>query len=1028
MTRLRRLVFVLRLVRSRLARRTGGSLLVALGIAAGAAALAAVLGGGLVARDRAAARAVRSLPAPSRVVRVTWLGIPGQSSERWRALDLRARRATAPVRGSSPFATVLYRETRFGRHLLDLGGMEGLGRWIRLRTGRAPRACSAARCEVVQLGAAGPIPRVPGVRLVVVGRGVLRSEVPFGSFILPGAYTRQRAQAIGYHAPPAPLLLLAEGVSTLARLPALESIYRSYAWVAPLRGVALPPWRLDAFANSVARERARLRAASPLFDLTAPVDELQAAARASRAGARRLLLIGGQAAALLLAFALLTGSSLREELEAARRRLTWLGARRGQLALLLAAEAAAIALAGTVAGWLLGVGAAAAVARAAGSPAGAILHHSVLSGGGFALAGAVFAATALLTLLALAVGAARVGAVGIGPLEIGAAGALAAVVVGFARGRTGPEELSAGQGTGILLALVPGLAAFVAAVVCARGLPPLLRLGGRLVRGRRVPVRLAVLSLARHPGRSALAVAFLTVSVGLALFAATYHSTLSRNQGDEAAYAVPADYVVSEDFSKLVYPLEAASIEGYDRLAPRAHAFPVIRIPADVQAATASSVTLLGVPAEALPTLRGWRHDFSARSPGQLAGLLGSEQSPRLRGLRLPKGSGSIGVRADATGSAVRLFAEVATEDGGFAELRLGDTYPGRPHVLRARLPVDARGGLLVGLRLAVAGRGNADAVGQVSTGELTLGPLRALGGLGEDRATAYPGWIGLNGLRPRSTSIGAVIRFVVSNEVFSRFRPRQVTDGHPVPVAVTPALAAAATPEGLLPVDLAGQQLLTRVVATVSAAPSVEGDVLLADEAWLGTALNADTPGSGPVQEVWIQAPRRERATIAAALARPPFDALAHRAQSAVERSLRREPLSRGSLVTLAAAAFVALALAVAGLLLAVLSDLRDERGELLDLETQGMSPRALRRHLRLRALLVTATGVAGGIALGIVLSVLVVDLVALTANARLPQPPLALYADWPTVLLGAAAFALATAAVVGVATWLPFREHRAA
>ena len=71
-------------------------------------------------------------------------------------------------------------------------------------------------------------------------------------------------------------------------------------------------------------------------------------------------------------------------------------------------------------------------------------------------------------------------------------------------------------------------------------------------------------------------------------------------------------------------------------------------------------------------------------------------------------------------------------------------------------------------------------------------------------------------------------------------------------------------------------------------------------------------------------------------------------------------------------------------------------------------------------------AAGAAGGLALGAVLSVLVVDLVALTANAALPQPPLRLYVDWTVLGIGAAAYLAATALVVGVATWLPFREAR--
>ena len=47
--------------------------------------------------------------------------------------------------------------------------------------------------------------------------------------------------------------------------------------------------------------------------------------------------------------------------------------------------------------------------------------------------------------------------------------------------------------------------------------------------------------------------------------------------------------------------------------------------------------------------------------------------------------------------------------------------------------------------------------------------------------------------------------------------------------------------------------------------------------------------------------------------------------------------------------------------------TDVRDGRGELLDLETQGAEPRALRRHLRLRLLLVAVPGILGGAVAGL-------------------------------------------------------------
>ena len=77
------------------------------------------------------------------------------------------------------------------------------------------------------------------------------------------------------------------------------------------------------------RARIALSSASTGFSVQAPVEELRAAEGAATTAGRRLLLVGGEAAALLLAFAVLAARTMRRDLEAARRRLTWYGARAG---------------------------------------------------------------------------------------------------------------------------------------------------------------------------------------------------------------------------------------------------------------------------------------------------------------------------------------------------------------------------------------------------------------------------------------------------------------------------------------------------------------------------------------------------------------------------------------------------------------------------------------------------------------------------------------------------------------------------
>src|SRR5215211_1284282 len=141
-------------------------------------------------------------------------------------------------------------------------------------------------------------------------------------------------------------------------------------------------------------------------------------------------------------------------------------------------------------------------------------------------------------------------------------------------------------------------------------------------------------------------------------------------------------------------------------------------------------------------------------------------------------------------------------------------------------------------------------------------------------------------------------------------------------------------------------------------------------------------------------------------------------RSRGDVLADLRSDPLARGALATLAATALVALALALAGLLLGVVGDRRDERGELFDLEAQGASPATIRTHLRLRALLVAAFGLVGGILTGAILSTLVLSLVTLTAASARPEPPLRLALDVPLLAGAVVAYAVLAWALVAAAT----------
>jgi hypothetical protein len=979
-----RIVSPLALATVRLARRPERVVLVGLGVAAGAAALALVLAGGVVARDLSLQRSVQRLPEDQRSVRAVWGGIPVQLGTRWSALDRPARSALRSLGLGEPVAAMLYRDSEIGGSLVTLGGIENLGRWVRLTSGRLPRACTAARCEVLQLGGHGRIPSVAGLRLVRVGRAVLTSALPIENFISRDVKGSILSEAHRYHTPATPPFLLAEGVRGVAAAPALADIYRGFDWTVPLVDGSLRPWTTKRFAQDIVRLRSGFEAGSELFDLLAPVEELEAADASSRVAERRLRLIGGLAAALLLAFTVLAAATLRRDAEASWRRLTWAGATRWQLSLAAAAEWGAAAALGTVAGWAAGAGIAALVAAQAGSPSGPVLAHSLLSGWGLGTAAALAVVEAVVLLVALRARPLRA------LVDAAAAGAVVAIVLALVRGGTDPDELAREGGTGVVLIVLPALIAFAAAVVCARVLAPALRALGRAGTRGPVALRLASLSLARNPGRASVAVGCLVVSLGLALFASTYRSTLHRGQADQAAFAVPRAALLSEDLSKLVPVTDVPW-----RQLPGAT--PVLRLDGAVPRLTGSSgFTLLGIPAGEVSGLDGWRGDFSSVPLAQLAARIAPSSPQSLRGV--PLRGNELVLPLHVRGDGLKIRAHLWTRRGSVDHVFLGRVSAGAT-VLRARVP---RGLLLFSLSLSLADTELHD----VANGG--LGPQRRARG-----TLVLPprlrDWIGVNGAR----AIGARrVHYLVTSELDTYVRARQATDGVPVPVITTPRIAATVEPGGVLPVEITGQQLLTRVVGTAARFPSVHGDFLLADRATVASALNAGYPGAGVTSEIWSDGVGAD------VLARPPFASLAVQTRAAYAADLESEPLARGALIALGAAALVALALALGGLLLGVVAAVRDEGAELLDLEAQGAAPVQLRRHLRLRALVIAAFGVMGGVATGTVMSALVVDLVALTANATSPDPPLLLTLDWRVLGLGLAAYLLMAVALVWLAT----------
>ena len=707
----------LRLAAARVRARPGRLVLAALGVAAATALGAGVLVGAVVAGDRSVGRAVEGLPVADRAIRVNRFGLPPDGG--LTAIDRDAVRALALVAPQAPERSVLFRESRLGGPLVQLAGLDGLRRWVRVDAGRLPGPCRPARCEVLVVGGSlGRELRQPGLRVVPVGRATLRSALPLG-FTQPLPAESPVAEYAAQRVP----LLLTNGVAGVSGVPALSTIYRTYGWTLPLP-TTLGSDDVDPLLGRLGRAEAALTAAGSDYALTAPEEPLLEARGSVRSAERRLVLVGGGAAALLLGFVLLAAGGLRGDLDAEWRRLERRGARRWQGWLLALAETLAVAVPGVILGVLAGALGGALVAHAAGDDAGGAVARALLSGRALLAAAVALVAAAAVLLVGLRPPATRLRIGPLGALDLAALAAAATLALALARGGVDVSAANGEVRADPLLALLPALAVLVAALVAARLLPPLARLAQRATRHGPLPLRLGTLSLARRPATAATAAAFLVACIGLAVFAAAYRDTLSRGQRDQAAFAVPTDVVVSEG-SQLVRPLDAAPLQAWNALPGADAALGVLRLSGQAARADAgvAAPAVLGIPAAGLHRI-ALRRDDADRSAAELGRLLRPPRPVPLRGIALPAAATSLELDTRLDGGPIDLQAQVATRGGDVLPVPLPGPVVGGHW--QGPIPAAARGGRLIALEATLPPTRHES--GRPARGLLHLGALHARG------------------------------------------------------------------------------------------------------------------------------------------------------------------------------------------------------------------------------------------------------------------------------------------------------------
>jgi hypothetical protein len=215
-----------------------------------------------------------------------------------------------------------------------------------------------------------------------------------------------------------------------------------------------------------------------------------------------------------------------------------------------------------------------------------------------------------------------------------------------------------------LCCLAVGVVTFRAAGVVLQG-------AERVARSGPVLPRLALVNLARSPAVPALVIAFIAVATGLGGFALGYRSTLIRSAADQAADHVPLDALVSPgpDFST---PLEVAPLQRWQALASGA-VLPIRRTDANYTSGGGTlTVPALGIPADGLTRIHGWRESDGSAPLPVLARRLEPTDPVRVPGPTLPAGTKWLSLRASSQSLAVGVTADLRDPRGAIRQVAFG--------------------------------------------------------------------------------------------------------------------------------------------------------------------------------------------------------------------------------------------------------------------------------------------------------------------------------------------------------------------
>jgi hypothetical protein len=985
---------VARLVVARLSRRRGAASLVVLAVAATIVVVGGLLGVGVTSADRAVETSLTGLTKAHRAISL-YRTTEVEFDEA--AADALARKRLEPVlQYTDPIlATTFF---PFLERSISLLAVDDPAGTIGLTSGRIPARCVAGTtCEAALIGReffpddqelqAGSIVQLGTMPLRLVGTVDIDPTAPL-------AVPSQRGP-----------VLVVIGASGLLADPRTADQPRTTTWLAALDPVKVHVWEVPDIAAAVTTIRQELSLEDASFWVVSPDATFEEISAAAATSAGRITFIGSLIVAVLLAFAIFAATIERQDVREEYRRLRARGATATQLLAFVLIEAALPALLGVLIGVVGAAGLVALIAQQQGAPPGPAIGASILEPAALALILGLAGVAIVAVALGLHPASGRF--VRLRLIVLAAAPALAVLVwQQLERGALDASALAAGAaGPGTVL--LPGMLGLAVILASLGVLPPIFR---RIARGSTrapLPLRLAWLSIAREPLRPAATMTLLAFSVGSAIFGLGYAATLRQSAADVAAFTAGMDVLVtapesSTPFARAALPRLRGDAE---RLGVEIH--PSVEIP--TLTAVGTNISLLGLEPEAIRRLRGWRPDFSTLTSQALADAISMPGDWQLAGQLLPDGTRELVLEIELKGDPMRVTAVVQAADGSHRIRYFDELEPGRhtlreplsdPAELAALSPGEPSGWRLIGLAFERGGPGF-----DVETGHAEV-TIQGAEGIADP---AVPIEIDVSS-RNRTQVVRAPSR----------------SDGLALPAIVSPDIAAEAGGEGEVVIEIpTGQLLRIRPVAIATLFPTLTDRTrgfVVVDEGPLLNSLDAFAPGFAEPNEALVRTSDDATAeALVATLSEPPYPTLFLASRPALERAATEDPFAVGIVLTLLLGAVAGLALAIAGILIGTASDLRDDRGELGELEEQGVGPAALGRLAVVRATTLVALGTVVGAIVGLGLTWFASTAIAVTAAGVSPMPPI-------VTVVPALAIALVAGGLVGglaVAVAVLARRH---